>query len=103
MLDFHVDRAIEAHEAGGAVETVVSHWMPDTGWHLLGTARMGTDPSTSVVDPFCRSHDIPNLYVIDGSVFVTGSGTNPTATICAVALRCVEQIVASARLQEVPA
>jgi choline dehydrogenase-like flavoprotein len=77
--------------------------MPDTGWHLLGTCRMGDDPASSVVDRWCRSHDIPNLYVVDGSVFVTGSGTNPTATICAVALRCATRLIETRLLQEVPA
>ncbi len=103
MLDWHIQRVIEAHEASGAVETVVTEWMPDTGWHLLGTCRMGDDPASSVVDRWCRSHDIPNLYVVDGSVFVTGSGTNPTATICAVALRCATRLIETRLLQEVPA
>jgi choline dehydrogenase-like flavoprotein len=103
MLAWHVDRAREAHEASGAIETAVTDWMPDTGWHLLGTCRMGDDPETSVVDPWCRSHDLPNLYVVDGSVFVTGSGTNPTATICAVALRCARRLIETRRLQAVPA
>ncbi len=102
MLDWHVERVKQAHAASGAVETVVTHWTPDTGWHLLGTARMGDDPATSVVDRSCRSHDVPNLYVVDGSVFPTGSGTNPTATICAVALRCAEHLAEHASLQEVP-
>jgi choline dehydrogenase-like flavoprotein len=102
MLEWHVERVKEAHEASGAVETVVTHWMPDTGWHLLGTACMGDDPTSSVVDRWCRSHDVRNLYVVDGSVFPTGSGTNPTATICAVALRCARRLVEQASLQEVP-
>jgi choline dehydrogenase-like flavoprotein len=49
---------------------------------------MGNDPAHSVVDPYGRAHDVPNLFVYDGSVFVTSSGFNPTATICAIALRC---------------
>lgn len=102
MLDWHVERAKEAHEASGALETVVTEWMPDTGWHLLGTCRMGSDPATSVVDPWCRSHDVSNLYVVDGSVFVTGSGTNPTATICAVALRCARRLIETRRAQPTP-
>ncbi len=67
--------------------------MRDCGWHLMGTARMGNDPKRSVVDQWCRSHDVPNLYVLDGSVFVTSSGFNPTATICAVALRAVNHML----------
>ena len=55
--------------------------MRDCGWHLMGTARMGADPTTSVVDQWGRAHDVPNLFIYDGSVFVTSSGFNPTGTI----------------------
>ena len=64
---------------------------------------MGSDPTTSVVDGYGRAHDVPNLYLIDGSVFPTSSGVNPTATITASALRSVEHLIEDARLQEVPA
>jgi choline dehydrogenase-like flavoprotein len=93
LIDFHVERAREAHEAAGAISTSTTKLMRDCGWHLLGTARMGTDPATSVVDQWGRSHDVPNLYVIDGSVFVTSSGVNPTATIMALALRSIEHLI----------
>jgi choline dehydrogenase-like flavoprotein len=73
------------------------------GWHLLGTCRMGRDPSTSVVDSFGRCHTVPNLFIVDGSVFVTGSGLNPTATIAALALRAATHIVRSRHDQAVPA
>ena len=102
MIDFHLARVQEAHEAAGAFKTIVTPLMRDCGWHLLGTACMGADPARSVVDEWCRSHDVPNLYLIDGSVFPTSSGVNPTATISAVALRSVEHLAAQARLQEVP-
>lgn len=92
MLDFNLARAVEAHEAAGATEVHQEPLVRESGWHLLGTARMGTDPATSVVDQWCRSHDIPNLYVIDGSVFVTATGVNPTNTIMAVALRAVRHL-----------
>jgi len=92
LIDFHVDRAVEAHEAAGATTISVTKLMRDCGWHLLGTARMGDDSSTSVVDQFGRAHDCPNLYVIDGSVFVTSSGVNPTATIMANALRSMRHL-----------
>ena len=61
--------------------------------HLLGTARMGDDPGSSVVDRWGVSHDVPNLAVIDGSVFVTVGAANPTSTICALALRAVDHLV----------
>lgn len=102
LLDFHIARATEAHEAAGAVETVAVDWMPDSGAHLLGTARMGDDPRTSVVDPFCRSHDVPNLFIVDGSVFVCGGAVNPTATICALALRAADHMIETAPHQRVP-
>jgi choline dehydrogenase-like flavoprotein len=56
------------------------------GWHLMGTARMGTDPRTSVVNEWGRSHDVRNLFIVDGSIFVTAGGVNPTNTIQALAL-----------------
>lgn len=102
MLDWHCHRALELHEAAGATRA----WIAGRSWppgHLLGTARMGEDPETSVVDPYGRSHDVPNLFIVDGSVFVTAAGVNPTATICALAKRCAAHIVEHAPMQEVPA
>lgn len=64
---------------------------PDTA-HLMGTCRMGDDPSTSVVDEWCRSWDVPNLFVCDGSVFVTSAGVNPSLTIEAIAARAGERL-----------
>jgi choline dehydrogenase-like flavoprotein len=96
-LDFQTARMRDAHVAAGAIETHLWEWMPDVGWHTLGTARCGSDPATSVVDPFGRSHDVANLFVVDGSVFVTGSAMNPTATIAAFALRTADHIVARRR------
>jgi len=81
---------------------VIRIW-PDQPGHLLGTARMGTDPVTSVCDPFGRTHDVPNVFVVDGSLFVTSGGVNPTSTICALALRTAEHLVATAGRQQVPA
>lgn len=101
LIDFHIARAVEAHEAAGALSTSVTRLMRDCGWHLLGTARMGEDPASSVVDQWGRSHDVPNLYVIDGSIFVTSSGVNPTATIMALALRCAEHLIQERRNQVV--
>lgn len=101
LLDFHLARAREAHQAAGAIETYDTPLMRDCGWHLLGTARMGEDPENSVVDPFGRSHDVPNLFVYDGSTFVTSTGMNPTATIAALTLRNVRALLANRRHQKV--
>jgi choline dehydrogenase-like flavoprotein len=54
--------------------------------HLLGTARMGLDPERSVVNEWGRSHDVKNLFIVDGSIWVTSGGVNPTSTIQARAL-----------------
>jgi choline dehydrogenase-like flavoprotein len=60
------------------------------GWHLMGTARRGRNPSTSVVDARGQAHDANNLLIIDGSLFVTGGAVNLTPTIQALALRIAE-------------
>jgi choline dehydrogenase-like flavoprotein len=64
---------------------------------------MGVDPDVSVVDRFGRCHDVPNLFVLDGSVFVTSGPQPPTATIAANAARCTAHLIAAAGLQAVPA
>ena len=81
---------------------VVAPQIRETGWHLLGTARMGDDPATSVVDRWGRCHDVPNLFIFDGSIWPTSSGMNPTATIAALALRSAEHLVDERRDQETP-
>ncbi|MCE0764155.1 GMC family oxidoreductase [Pseudonocardia kujensis] len=100
LLDFHIARAVESLQAAGAYDVATESLMPYSGWHLLGTARMGDDPQTSVVNQYGRCHDIPNLYIVDGSVFVTSGGVNPTSTITALALRSTEQLIANRRNQQ---
>jgi choline dehydrogenase-like flavoprotein len=65
--------------------------------HLNGTARMGDDPRSSVVNADCRSWDVPNLWICDGSVFPTVGGVNPSLTIQAIACRTADRIRALAR------
>jgi choline dehydrogenase-like flavoprotein len=101
MIDFMDARMVEAHEAAGATRTLIAP-VTESG-HLLGTARMGTDPTSSVVDAFGRSHDVPNLFIVDGSVMVTGGSVNPTATIAAMSLRTATHLADTARDQQVPA
>ncbi len=69
----------------------------NAGWRLLGTARMGDDPQTSVVDRWGRAHDVPNLLIIDGSVFTTSACINPTSTIEALALRTADWVKGEGR------
>ena len=86
MLDHAVARGSEVLEAAGAVDIMTESPISVGGWHLMGTARMGTDPATSVVNPWGRCHDVRNLFVVDGSIFVTSAGVNPTRTIQALSL-----------------
>lgn len=60
--------------------------------HQNGTTRMGTDPGTSVVDTWCKAHDLENLYIVDGGFFVSSGAVNPALTIIAMALRVGEHI-----------
>ena len=66
-------------------------------WHLMGTARMGVDPAASVVNTDLRAHEVPNLFVVDGSVFPTSGGLNPTLTMQALSFRTAERIVQLAK------
>jgi choline dehydrogenase-like flavoprotein len=92
MLDHAVERGTEVLEAAGAKQVLSSRLRRNAGWHLLGTARMGDDPNNSVVDRWGRAHDVPNLFVIDGSIFTTGACINPTTTIEALALRTADYL-----------
>lgn len=103
LMAFQEARAQESLIAAGAYETTVAPFIRATGWHLLGTARMGDDPATSVVDRWGRAHDVPNLFIYDGSVWPTSSGMNPTATIAALALRFAEHLIETRRDQPVAA
>jgi choline dehydrogenase-like flavoprotein len=103
LLAFHIARAKESLQAAGAYEVIVAPQIRESGWHLLGTTMMGNDPNTSVVDKWGRTHDIPNLYVFDGSVWPTSAGVNPTATIAALALRFADHLIEERHNQEVPA
>ncbi len=64
----------------------------ETNSHQCGTLRFGHDPANSVLDPYCRTHDIENLYVMDASFFPSSSAMNPALTIAAQALRVAEQM-----------
>jgi choline dehydrogenase-like flavoprotein len=86
MMTHGLEKAHTVLAAAGASQIQTSGAVRMAGWHLLGTARMGTDPDTSVVNPLGRCHDVRNLFIIDGSIFVTAAAVNPTSTIQALAL-----------------
>jgi choline dehydrogenase-like flavoprotein len=99
---FLTARATEIAEAAGALETWPEPIQPQTlAVHLLGTCRMGNDRRTSVIDRNHRTHDVPNLFICDGSSMVTSSRGQPTATIAALAFRAGERIAAFAKRGEI--
>lgn len=91
-LDYNVARASEIFHDAGARE--LQAFNPAGGnAHMVGTARMGEDPAASVVDRWCMTHDVANLGILDGSVFVTSGAVNPTSTIAALSLRATERLI----------
>jgi choline dehydrogenase-like flavoprotein len=99
---FLQDRAAEIMQAAGAQKVwKAGPRISRGGVHLLGTCRMGSDPATSVVDKYHRSHDVPNLFVCDGSSFVTSGRGQPTMTIQALSFRAAEHIGGFAKRNEI--
>ena len=98
-MNFFKQRSDELLEAAGATQI----WgnFPEDGQmgspHLLGTCRMGNNPDSSVIDKYHRTHDVPNLFICDGSSLVTSGRGQPTMTIQALAFRAAEHIAESAR------
>jgi choline dehydrogenase-like flavoprotein len=102
IAKFLQDRSVELLDAAGAQKSWRDHiGYQSNGAHLLGTCRMGDDPQTSVVDKFHRTHDVRNLFLCDGSSFVTSGRGQPTMTIMALAFRAAEHIAAAARSNEI--
>jgi choline dehydrogenase-like flavoprotein len=95
-LDFGAARAEEMLRAAGAHRIVRLPLAPYTGWHLLGTARMGSDPATSVTDANGCCHAVPNVIVADGILFPTVGACNPGSTIGALALKLADALVGAA-------
>jgi choline dehydrogenase-like flavoprotein len=86
------------HDAG--FEVLAKHWQmvpPGESIHELGTCRMGENPKTSVLNKWNQAHDIKNLFVIDGSSFVSGGSQNPTLTICALSMRASDYLAEQMR------
>jgi len=101
-MAFMIDRSRELLEAAGAEQI----WGPPAAEstlsaHLLGTCRMGDDPRESVVDRYHRAHDVPNLFICDGSSMVTSGRGQPTMTIQALAFRAADHIIRFARSNQI--
>jgi choline dehydrogenase-like flavoprotein len=96
LAKWQVDKNVEILEAAGAWKTIPVYLergrASGNTCHQHGTVRMGNDPAKTVLDKWCRAHDVDNLYVLDGASFPTATGVNPTLTIMANAWRCADYI-----------
>ena len=98
MMAYMLDRLTDIADAAGAFELRLQDYLDQDGvyrtpaWHMIGTCRMGDDPASSVVNQWQQCWDVPNLFIMDGSVLATGGVVNPTATISALALRAAAHI-----------
>ena len=93
MLAHGIRRAEEVMASAGATKTFSYGPVRATGWHLMGTARMGENSEDSVVNEWGQSHDFSNLFIADSSIFVTSGGVNPAATIQALALKVSDGVI----------
>ncbi len=90
MRNHAYERGAAIYDAVGATRTLPTPPYPST--HNLGTNRMSENPRDGVVNKWGRTHDVPNLFVSDGSQFTTGAAENPTLTIVALAMRQADHI-----------
>ena len=101
ILSFMQRQCNEIVEAAVAVDKVREFGSYDLSMisHMGGTCRMGTDPKRSVLNPYCQSHDVKNLFVVDSSCFVTqGGGDSPSLTIHAIAFRAADFIIRESKM-----
>jgi len=88
-------QAAEMLEAAGAKNVKVTGNMSVPGFciHEVGTARMGNNPQTSVLNKYCQAHDVENIFVTDGAAWVSSGCQNPTLTMMALTVRACDYIV----------
>lgn len=98
MMNYMLDRIEDIAKAAGAFEYQLQDYRNSDGvyctpaWHMIGTCRMGADPETSVVNKWAQCWDVPNMFIVDGSILTTGGVVNPTPTVSALALRTAAYI-----------
>ena len=95
MQPYAIAKATELLEAAGALRIIPCASLPSS--HNIGTNRMSRSPKDGVCDPWGRTHDIPNLFISDGSVFPSNTVGHPTLTIVALAIRQAEHIADALR------
>ena len=93
MMSHGINKAKLLLKEAGAYSIIAFGPVRHTGWHIMGTTKMGTNPETSVVNEHGQSHDINNLLIIDSSVFTTSGGVNPVPTIQALSLKFTSEIM----------
>jgi choline dehydrogenase-like flavoprotein len=95
MMEDAATTAAEMLEAVGARNIIVNSKvaMPGMAIHEVGTARMGTDPKKSVLNAYNQTHDVKNLFVMDGACFVSSGCQNPTLTMMAITVRACEHLL----------
>jgi len=103
LMDDAGAQAAEMLEAAGAKNIHVQDHveMPGMAIHELGTARMGNDPKKSVLNPYNQTHDVKNLFVMDGASFVSSACQNPTLTMMAITVRACDHLVDRFRKSEI--
>ena len=96
-------QAAEMLEAAGAANVRLTGQPSVPGFciHEIGTARMGADPKKSVVNAYCQSHDVPNIFVTDGACWVSSACQNPTLTMMAITVRACDYIIDRHRKREI--
>ena len=96
MIPDMADSAVQMMEAAGA-KNIQPYSVPDRvpgfGIHEVGVARMGKDKKTSLLNQFQQTHDVKNLFVMDGSCFTSSACQNPTLTIMALAVRSSDYVL----------
>jgi choline dehydrogenase-like flavoprotein len=103
MMDDAAAAAAEVLVAAGARDIKITSHVAEAGMaiHELGTARMGNDPKTSVTDQWCKLHDVPNVFAMDGACFVSSGCQNPTLTMMAITVRSCERLIERFKKNEI--
>ena len=103
LMEDSAATAAEMLEATGAkdIHLQANVEMPGMAIHELGTARMGTDPKKSVVNPFNQTHDVKNVFVMDGASFVSSACQNPTLSMMAITVRACANLIDRFRKNDV--
>jgi len=92
MIAHGIKNSIKLMKLAGAKDINSFGPVKHTGWHIMGTARMGVNKKNSVVNKNGRCHDINNLFIVDSSIFTSSSGVNPVSTICALSFKISDYI-----------